>query len=343
MRLGMFFAMGAVFVAAITIPEAFDDLPGGLYGPVVFAFCYLFVRLMHIAMFMIVSRDDPVLRRQVLRFGPSVVGSTILLLVASQLTGVAQTLMWLAALIADYVGTLLSGVNWRLRSPGHFAERHGLIIIVALGESIVATGIGIAALPITWAIILASMLGLAVSGALWWAYFDVTALITERALAAAEGDPPDRAGAQRLLVPAPADADRHHHDVARAEEGARLRRGRRRPLADRPDLRRPPGGPVRRRGALPARARRFQGRAHRARQPRADRGRRAAAGADPAGRRAPSAVTLECSRRCSSHSSAGRPTATPRFATRSGTSPTTTDGRAHASESSTGARIQAAR
>ena len=100
-------------------------------------------------------------------------------------TGTAQTLLWLAALVGDYVGTILAGANgWRLRSAGHFAERHGLIIIIALGESIVAIGVGIAELPISWPIIAASLLGLAVSGALWWAYFDVTALVTEHALAA---------------------------------------------------------------------------------------------------------------------------------------------------------------
>jgi low temperature requirement protein LtrA len=73
-------------------------------------------------------------------------------------------------------------------SAPHFAERYGLIIIVALGESIVAIGVGVAHLPISWPIIGASVLGLVVAGAMWWAYFDVTALITERALTAAEGE-----------------------------------------------------------------------------------------------------------------------------------------------------------
>jgi low temperature requirement protein LtrA len=89
--------------------------------------------------------------------------------------------------VGDYLGTLVGGTNWRLGSAGHFSERHGLIIIVALGESIVSIGIGVAQLPISWPIIVASALGLAVAGAMWWAYFDVTALVTERALAAAAG------------------------------------------------------------------------------------------------------------------------------------------------------------
>ena len=186
-RVGMFVAMAAVFVQAIAIPEAFDDLPGGLYGPLVFAYCYFFVRAVHIVMFWIASRDDPQLRGQVLRFLPSMLIGTVLLLIASQTTGAAQTLLWLAAIVGDYLGTVLSGSSWRLRSARHFSERHGLIIIVALGESIVSIGVGAAQLPVSWPIVIASALGLAVAGAMWWAYFDVTALVTERALAAADG------------------------------------------------------------------------------------------------------------------------------------------------------------
>jgi low temperature requirement protein LtrA len=187
-RLGLFAAMAAVFVQAITIPEAFDDLPGGLQGPVVFACCYFLVRAVHIVMYWLASREDPQLRGQVLRFLPSMLAGTILLLIASQTTGTTQTVLWFAALAGDYLGTLVAGTKWRMGSARHFAERYGLIIIVALGESIVATGVGVAHLPISWPIIAASVLGLVVAGAMWWAYFDVTALIAERALSAADGE-----------------------------------------------------------------------------------------------------------------------------------------------------------
>ncbi|MGW6378130.1 low temperature requirement protein A [Rhodococcus sp. NPDC055112] len=187
-RVAMFFAMGSMFIVALTIPEAFDDLPGGLPGPVVFAVGYFFVRLMHLVTFWLASADDAQLRGQLLRFVPSMVAGTTLLLIASQLSGTAQTLMWLAALVADYLGTLFGGAGWRLNSASHFAERYGLIIIVALGESIVSIGIGVTALPISWPIVVGSLLGLAVSGLLWWAYFDTTTLAAERALSAATGE-----------------------------------------------------------------------------------------------------------------------------------------------------------
>jgi len=187
-RLALFVTMGGVFVAAITIPEAFDDGPGGLHGPTVFALCYLLMRLVHLFMFWIVSREDPQLRGQILRFVPSMAIGTTLLLIAAQTTGTTQTLLWLGALLGDYLGTALAGTRWRLTSPSHFAERHGLIVLVALGESIVATGIGIAKVPVSLPIIAAVLLGLAISGALWWAYFDVTSMLAERALAAATGE-----------------------------------------------------------------------------------------------------------------------------------------------------------
>ena len=89
----------------------------------------------------------------------------------------------------DFSGPVIAGMaGWRMH-PGYFAERHGLIIIVALGESIVSIGIGVTELPISWPIVLASALGLALSAGLWWAYFDVAALDSEHALAAADGEP----------------------------------------------------------------------------------------------------------------------------------------------------------
>jgi low temperature requirement protein LtrA len=186
-RLVLLAAMAAMFVLALSIPEAFDDLPGGLPGPVVIAVCYFAFRAVHLVLFWIISRDDPGLRKQLIKFTPSMLGGTALLLVASQFDGAAQTVLWAAALAADYGGTFLAGARgWRLRSPGHFSERFGLILIVALGESIVAIGVGVAGLPISWAVVAASVLGLAVSAGLWWIYFDVTAIHAAHAFATAE-------------------------------------------------------------------------------------------------------------------------------------------------------------
>ena len=186
-RVAMVVAMATMFVLALSIPEAFDDLAGGLAGPVVVAVCYFVFRTIHLVVFWIVSRDDAEFHGQIVRFAPSMMVATTLLLVAAATDGAVQTGLWAAALAADYLGTYLAGARgWRLRSAGHFAERHGLILIIALGESIVAIGVGIAALPVSWAIVVGSVLGLALAAGLWWLYFDVTSLMAERVL----GDAP---------------------------------------------------------------------------------------------------------------------------------------------------------
>jgi low temperature requirement protein LtrA len=178
-------AMAAMFLIALAIPEAFHDLPGGLPGPVVIAVAYFAFRAMNLLLFWLIADGDKVLRGTLARFAPSMLAATALLLVASQFHGTTQTLLWGAALAADYGGTyLIDARGWRLNSASHFAERHGLIVIIALGESIVAIGVGVTDLPISWPIIAASALGLSIAAALWWIYFDATVHYGERALAA---------------------------------------------------------------------------------------------------------------------------------------------------------------
>ncbi|MEU1425972.1 low temperature requirement protein A [Nocardia sp. NPDC005746] len=187
-RVAMFVAMGGAFIIALTIPESFDDLPGGWYGPLVFVIAYLAVRLIHLAVFWMASTHDAQLRRQVIRWAAGSLSVPAVLLVAGALTtGAAQLGLWLAALVCDMGWTFFAGNEWRLYSASHFAERYGLIVIIALGESIVSIGVGVAGLPISWPIAVGSMLGLGVAGLLWWAYFDVAALVVERAMHHAQG------------------------------------------------------------------------------------------------------------------------------------------------------------
>lgn len=187
-RVAMFVAMGGAFLAALTIPEAFHDMAGGWYGPLVFAIAYLIVRLVHVVMFWLASAQDAQLRTQLLRWslGSITVGTT-LLVVAAMTEGKVQIALWIAAIAGDYLWTMVAGSDWRVNSASHFAERYGLIIIVALGESIVSIGIGVAGLPISWPIAVGALLGLAISGLLWWTYFDVAALSIEHELKHADG------------------------------------------------------------------------------------------------------------------------------------------------------------
>jgi low temperature requirement protein LtrA len=105
-----------------------------------------------------------------------------LLIGASFLDGAPQGGLWALALGLDMAGPFFFGSEgWKL-APGHFAERHGLIIIIALGESIVAIGVGAEA-HLNPGIVAAAVLGMTVAAAQWWIYFDVVALVSARRLA----------------------------------------------------------------------------------------------------------------------------------------------------------------
>jgi low temperature requirement protein LtrA len=137
---------------------------------------------MHIVLFVVASREDPDLRSSVTGLAVSTAIGCGLLLGAAALDGTAQGALWTAAIVLDAGGPYLFGADgWKL-VPGHFAERHGLMIIIALGESIVAIGIGAEGLEVDAGVVLAACLGIVVTSALWWLYFDVVALVAERRL-----------------------------------------------------------------------------------------------------------------------------------------------------------------
>ena len=177
-RLAMFAAMAALLVAALCVPEAFDE------SAVLFTGAYAVVRIAHLVLFAAASRDDPALRRSVTALaGSSAIGVGVLT-AASATDGAWQGGLWALALSLDMAGPYFFGVEgWKL-VPRHFAERHGLIVIIALGESIVAIGVGTRA-GVDAGVVAAAALGIAVAAALWWLYFDVVALVAESRLARA--------------------------------------------------------------------------------------------------------------------------------------------------------------
>jgi low temperature requirement protein LtrA len=187
LRVAMIAAMVSVFTVALAMPEAFHDKPGELYGPVVFAVGFVVVRAVHLGVYLLAAGDDAGLRRQLMRVTPPLALWAALLVAGALAAESARTVLWALALVVDYVGIFAGGTSgWRLPAPGHFAERHGLIIIIAIGESIVAIGLGAGAMPLAWPTLVAVILGLMVSLALWWVYFDVVATVAERTLVRAE-------------------------------------------------------------------------------------------------------------------------------------------------------------
>jgi low temperature requirement protein LtrA len=180
-------AMIAVFVVALAIPEAWHDQPGGLSAPLVLVAAYLVVRLVHQILYFFAAGDDRALRHQLmLNLVPQAAAAGLLIAGALVDDGGARTALWAVALGVDWGltdVTSMRGGGWRLHSVGHFVERHGLMVILALGESIVAIGVGASGGPLDWQLVVGATLGIGASVALWWIYFDVSAEAAERELA----------------------------------------------------------------------------------------------------------------------------------------------------------------
>jgi low temperature requirement protein LtrA len=178
-RLIMFGAMAALLLVSLCVPEAFGNLA------LAFALIFGVVRVAHIGLFMLASPEDDGLRHSVLGLAVSTFIAVALLTTASLFDGLAQGALWSLALFLDMGGPyLFDSEGWKL-VPGHFAERHGLIVIIALGESIVAIGVG-AEHALDLGIGAAAVLGVALTAAMWWIYFDIVAIVSARRLEEAE-------------------------------------------------------------------------------------------------------------------------------------------------------------
>jgi low temperature requirement protein LtrA len=173
-RIVIFAAMAAFLIAALSVPQAFGDLA------LTFALAYGVVRAAHIALMLIASRDDPALRRSTIGLGVGTAVGVGLVILGTFFDGAAQPAIWAIALLLDMAEPYFFGAEgWKLM-PSHFAERHGLIIIIALGESIVAIGVGAGDLDA--GVVGAAALGVVFLAAMWWLYFDVVALVAARRL-----------------------------------------------------------------------------------------------------------------------------------------------------------------
>ena len=180
-RLAMFGAIAALLVVSLAAPRAFGR------DATTFATAYLLVRVLHLTLYAIAGRDDRELLGAVLRVLPTVLLSGALLLGASPLYGAAKLLCWGTAAAVDYLGPLIGHMRgWRL-SPRHFVERFGLVVLIALGESVVAIGVGASGLELDAGLIVAVLLGMTVIACLWWSYFDWVVYVGQTRLSEASG------------------------------------------------------------------------------------------------------------------------------------------------------------
>jgi low temperature requirement protein LtrA len=180
-RVAVLVSMGAMLVAALAVPGAFGS------DGVVFGLAYFVVRLMHVVVYA-ESAPDVGVRQAAMRLARTAIPAPALLVGAGFLDGGAQVAVWVVALAIDYAGPYVFGVSGFRIDAGHFAERFGLVVIIALGESIVAIGIGAADAELDVALVVAALLGVTLAAAVWWAYFDVVAIVAQRKLTEARGD-----------------------------------------------------------------------------------------------------------------------------------------------------------
>jgi low temperature requirement protein LtrA len=180
-RLLMLAVMGAFLIAALAAPDAFGD------DALEFALAYAAARWLHIFIFA-EANDDIDAGEAIRRLARTALPAPALLIAAAFIEDdTTQALVWIVALAMDFLGPYVFGVRGFRVSPGHFAERFSLIVIIALGESIVAIGTGLHG-ELTLGTIAASLLGLVLAFGLWWAYFDVVAIVAERRFRQSEGE-----------------------------------------------------------------------------------------------------------------------------------------------------------
>jgi low temperature requirement protein LtrA len=173
-RAGMLVAMAALFVAALVIPGAWRHGNRAVDAPLILALAYIVVRVVHLALYLYAAAENRRLRSQVLLFAIPIALAWTPLIVGAVLGGNTQTLLWTAAFLIDSAGGRVTAIygGWQLRSPSHFAERHGLVLIIALGESLVSVGAGAGLAVTRWPVLIAALLGLTTTVCLWWLYFE---------------------------------------------------------------------------------------------------------------------------------------------------------------------------
>jgi low temperature requirement protein LtrA len=162
-RIALIGGMGGFLIGALAIPDAYES--DGL----AFGLAYLAVVLLHGAMYVKGTSVSEV--AAILRIVPYNLAAAGLIVVGGALGGDAQWVLWTGAAVLIWLTPWLTGVEGFLVSASHFVERHGLVIIVALGESVVVIGVGAADLPLDLELVVVALLGLGLTASLWWLYF----------------------------------------------------------------------------------------------------------------------------------------------------------------------------
>jgi low temperature requirement protein LtrA len=184
-RLVVLAAIAAMLILALAAPRAFAE------AGVVFGGAYLVVRLLHLALVAVAKRGGADRWRAFLSVLPGAIVAPAFLIVAGLVQDPARIALWGAAIAVLYLAPIVGRMRGFTVSPEHFVERFELIIIIAVGESIAALGLGALGLPLDAGVIGATLLGMTVAACLWWSYFDWVFYVTQARLVEMTGS--DRA------------------------------------------------------------------------------------------------------------------------------------------------------
>ncbi|MEZ5251892.1 MAG: low temperature requirement protein A [Ilumatobacteraceae bacterium] len=202
-RLWMLVASGAMLGAAAAIPTAFDDM--GEW----FALPYAGMRLLGLALYWL-GQHDTTYRAALRLYLPIASVGPVLVLAGGLVDDGARVALWAAALAVDVVSVLAAGRREFHVDPGHFAERHGLIVIIALGESVIATGATASDVGLDRDVMILLATAFVAVAALWWSYFDWVHHAAEETARLRVGPSPTRPpGPRPVHVGAPPDRRRH--------------------------------------------------------------------------------------------------------------------------------------
>src|SRR5262245_36279675 len=179
-RLLLIAGMGAFLVCALSVPDAFGD------AGIAFGVGYVLVNVVHAGIFLQSSQESVV--RAIRRLGPTNVTTAAILLAAGFTTGWLRWMLWIATFVLHWVTPFFTAISGFHIRAAHFVERHGLILLIAIGESVVAVGLGVRHVDVRPGVLVTAVLGLALAAALWWLYFDGEDERAEVALTAARGD-----------------------------------------------------------------------------------------------------------------------------------------------------------
>jgi low temperature requirement protein LtrA len=174
-------AIAAMLIVSLALPRVFGA------DALLFAAGYFLLRALHFVLAHLATGADAEWRRATFAVAPNAILITGALIAASRLHGDAQLACWALAAIVSYGWPLMGHARGWDVSSAHFVERFGLVILIALGEAVVAVGAGASGLRLDAGVVAAALLGMTVIACLWWAYFDWVVYVAGDRLEAAAG------------------------------------------------------------------------------------------------------------------------------------------------------------